>query len=141
MARFLSREWFEELRELSAQANGPGANGTGANGPGANGEAEPDLVVEVAVADAPEGEVRYQLVVEGGRVRAVAPGEATWPAGLSLSSDYATLSEVASGRLAAFEALAGGRAKISGDTSALSSAQSLAGVELVPPALRAATTF
>ena len=126
MAQFLSRDWFEQLSD-------PPPEGGGWD--------EPDLVIEVAVAGAPEGEVRYQLVVSGSRVRAVAPGESTSPAVLRLASDYATISEVARGRLSAFEALAAGRAKISGDTSVLSSAQRLAGLDLVPPALRAVTTF
>lgn len=97
-------------------------------------------MVEIAVAGAPEGEVRYQLVVEGARAWAVAPGEEFWPAQLRLSSDYATMSEIASGRLAPFEALVAGRAKVAGDTSVLSLV-GLAGLDLAPPELRAVTTF
>jgi hypothetical protein len=123
--RFLSAEWFSQIGE-------PGQPGRGAQ--------QPDFVVDVVVAGAPEGEVRYQLVVEGARTRTVAPGEAAWPAQLRLASDYATMSEIASGRLSAFDALAAGRAKISGDTSRLSSF-SFVGLDLVPPALRAATTY
>lgn len=124
MARFLSSEWFAQLREAGAGAP----------------QGRPQLVVDVVVTGSPEGEVRYQLVVEGARASAVAPGGAAWPAQLRLVSDYATMAEVASGRISAFDALAAGRAKISGDTSLLSSVE-LAGLDILPPALRAATTF
>lgn len=127
MPRFLSPEWFAQLRELSGPEAEPLAG-------------QPALVVEIAVAGAPEGEVRYQLVVEGARAWAVAPEEEFWPAQLRLSSDYATMSEIASGRLAPFEALVAGRAKVAGDTSVLSLV-GLAGLDLAPPELRAVTTF
>jgi putative sterol carrier protein len=124
VARFLSPEWFSALAQLGEPDDG----------------GQPDLVVEVAVSGAPEGEVRYELVLEGDRARAVA-GTA-WPSQARISSDYATFSGIASGRLSAFDALSSGRAKISGETSAISAlAQALAGVDLVPAALRASTTY
>ena len=129
MARFLSPEWFAELAEAGAS-------------PAAGPSRRPDLVLEVAVAGLAEGELRYQLVVEGEQVRAVAPGEGAWPPKLRLATDYATAAGIASGRLSAADALAAGRAKISGDTSALYTwAGHLSGLALLPPAVRAATTF
>jgi putative sterol carrier protein len=123
--RFLSPEWFAALAELS---------------PCHDDARHPDLVVEIAVSDTPEGEVRYQLVVKGDLARAV--GGAPWPAQARVSSDYATFSGIASGRLSAYEALASGRAKFSGDTSALTAlAQALAGGDIVPAELRACTTY
>jgi hypothetical protein len=124
VARFLSPEWFAALAELCGE---PGAS-------------QPDLVVEVAVSGAPEGEVRYYLVVEGERARAVR--STTWPAQVRISAGYNTLCAIASGRLPALEALASGLAKFSGSTSAISSlAQAVAGADLLPPALRASTTY
>jgi putative sterol carrier protein len=121
----LSPEWFAVLAELSDWGDDAG---------------RPDLVVEIAVSDAPEGEVRYQLVVKGDLARAV--GGAPWTAQARISSDYATFSGIASGRLSAYEALASGRAKFSGNTSVLPAlAQALAGADIVPAELRASTTY
>ena len=129
MARFLSPEWFAEL---AAQGAGPAATAS----------RRPDLVVEIAVAGLAEGELRYHLVVEGGQVRAVVPGKGAWPPKLRLATDYSTAAGIASGQMSAAGALASGRAKVSGDTSALYTlAGHLSGLDLLPPALRAATTF
>jgi putative sterol carrier protein len=129
VARFLSPEWFAELAEQGA-------------GPAGTAPRRPDLVVEVAVAGLAEGELRYQLVVEGEQVHAVAAGEGAWPPELRLATDYETAAGIASGQLSAADALASGRAKVSGDASALYTlAGHLAGLDLLPPALRAATTF
>jgi|SRR5579875_45616 len=126
MARFLSPEWFAALEAADA----------------ASGGGRPELVVEVALSGLPEGEVRYELVVEGDRARAVPPEGASWPAQIRITSDYATFSGIASGGLSVFDALASGRAKISGDTSLVPSlAKALTGADLVPPALRASTTY
>lgn len=88
------------------------------------------------------GDVRYQVVVEGARARVLPPGAAFRPAQVELSSDYATMAGIASGQMSAIDALSLGRARVSGDTAALSGERSgLAGIDLVPPALRATTTF
>jgi len=151
MARFLSAEWFRELGAASARAAGgagsrPGddraeAAGTGAGGPVDRG-AGPALVIQISVTGAPEGELRYQVVVEGTQTRVLPPGAVFWPAQVQMSSDYATMAGIAEGKLPAIEALSLGRARVSGDTSALSTdGPSLAGLDLVPPAVRARTTF
>lgn len=138
MARFLSAEWFAQLER--------GAGDVPA-GPPLGGQAHepvppPGLVVEIAVADGPEGELRYELVVEGGMAKVRAGGTTRRQPQVRLVSDYATISGIASGRLCAPDALAAGRAKLSGDTAALFAlAGDLAGLDLLPSALRAATTF
>jgi len=134
VARFLSPEWFAEL-EAAAGTGSPAP-------PGSSGDIEAPLVVEISVAGAPQGEVRYQVVVEGDRARVVPPGAAFRPPRVRLAGDYATFAEIASGRLSPIEALSFGRAKVSGDTAALSADSSaLAGHDLVPPPVRAGTTF
>jgi SCP-2 sterol transfer family len=128
MARFLSPEWFGEL---GADADGAIDNAAG-----------PALVVQISVTGAPEGEVRYQVVVEGTRPRVLPPGAVFRPAQVELSSDYATMAGIAEGNLSAIDALSLGRARVSGDTAALSTdGPALAGLDLVPPAVRARTTF
>jgi hypothetical protein len=154
MARFLTPEWFAELEAAYAAEQGPsGLAGPGRGqgpGPGSTGRtATPTiedpgspLVVEISVAGVPQGEVRYQVVVEGERARVVPPGGRFRQARAQLSSDYATMAGIASGELSATEALSLGRARISGDTGALSSGRSpLAGLDLLPAAVRARTTF
>ena len=128
MAKFLSRQWFDELEGDERAPLGR--------------RVAPELVIEIEVMGAPEGEVRYQVVLEGEQIRAVAPGRASWPAQVKLSSDYPTMAGIASGRLSPLEALSLGRARVSGDMSLLSAHSGrLAGLDLLPPALRATTTF
>ncbi len=72
---------------------------------------------------------------------AVAAGPAAEP-DLILTSDYPTAAAVAAGTLAAETALAEGRIRVKGDLSQLSARQAvLAGVDPVPVAVRAATTY
>jgi hypothetical protein len=123
MARFLSPEWFAELPPLPA-----------------GGEAE--LVLEVLVADGPEGEVRYQVVVGGGHAWVLPPGSAFRAAHVRLSSDYATVAAIARGVLAPADAMAQGLARVGGDISALSALGQVGpGEGLLPAPVRAATTF
>lgn len=150
MARFLSAAWFAglEFAGLAGLAEGLEAAGGDARprrlayGQVGAPEPPPDLVLEIAVAGAPEGELRYELVVEGDRARAVAGGAAARRPQVRLVSGYATISGIAAGHLSPLDALAAGQAKFSGDTSALFAlAGGLAGLDLLPPPLRAATTF
>jgi hypothetical protein len=141
VARFLSPEWFDELAASSlASPHGP-ARATAAGDDGDN-PREQGQVVEIVVAEAPEGEVRYQVVVEGTRVLVLSPRAVPRAAQVRLSSDYATMAAIASGELSALEALSAGRARVSGDISTLSGHPSrLAGLDLLPPPMRANTTF
>jgi hypothetical protein len=124
VARFLSQEWFDEL---PAARNDPG---------------EPDLIVAVAVSGAPEGDVRYQVVVRGEQAGVVYREAEFRPAQVEMKSDYATMAGIASGQLSPLDALSAGQARISGDVGALSSRQStFSGLDIVPATTRAATTF
>jgi hypothetical protein len=136
MARFLSEAWFDELSVGAERLAGPQgtAGHAGASEQVSRGErvaAEsraPGLVVEVIASGAPEGEVRYQLVMDLAHVE--------------LRAGYATLAGIASGELSAIDALSGGLARVSGNIAALSVNQSgIGGLDLLPPAVRATTTF
>ena len=126
MARFLSDAWFDELSGEQVPA----------------GSQASDLVVEVIASGAPEGEVRYQLVMELDGPRLVSRREDFRRAHVELRAGYATLAGIASGELSAIDALSGGLARVSGNIAALSVNQSgIGGLDLLPPAVRATTTF
>lgn len=100
------------------------------------------LVVEVLVHDAPEGEVRYQVVVDEGHGTVLGPPRALLAAQVRLESDYGTLSGIASGSLTPVDALSSGRARLSGDVAALTGAgRSMGTMDLLPPAVRSGTSF
>jgi len=124
VARFLSEAWFDELGHVAPGGPAPG------------------LVVEVIASGAPEGEVRYQLVMELDGPRLVSRREDFQRADVELRAGYATLAGIASGELSAIDALSAGLARVSGDIAALSVNQSgIGGLDLLPPAVRATTTF
>ncbi|HTW10501.1 MAG TPA: SCP2 sterol-binding domain-containing protein [Acidimicrobiales bacterium] len=130
MARFLSPDWFAELTVAATVA------------PAGSGRGETPLVVEISVTGVPQGEVRYQVVVDTEGIRVLAPGAQFREARVTLRSDYSTMSAIASGRLAAIEALSQGRAKLTGDTAALSAkGLALDGRDLVPASVRASTEY
>lgn len=136
MARFLSDAWFDELADA---ADGPAPEGGDRQAPD---WPEPGLVIEVIASGAPEGEVRYQIMVDGQSPRVVSRKAEFRPAQVELRADYATLAAIASGRQSAIEALSSGLARVSGNISALSANQSrLSALELLPQVVRAGTTF
>jgi hypothetical protein len=150
MARFLSEAWFDELSVGAERLAGPQgtAGHAGASEQVSRGErvaAEsraPGLVVEVIASGAPEGEVRYQLVMDLDGPRLVSRREDFRRAHVELRAGYATLAGIASGELSAIDALSGGLARVSGNIAALSVNQSgIGGLDLLPPAVRATTTF
>ena len=152
MPLFLSAEWFAELHKAaSAEQFGsvlpvPAGEAPEAGPPGppegAGTSEASGLVVEIVVAGAPQGEVRYQVVVGRSGALVLSPRAAHRPARVQFNSDYATMAGIASGGLLALEALSHGRAHVSGDISALSAhSVRLAGLDLMPPALRASTTY
>jgi hypothetical protein len=150
MARFLSEAWFDELSVGAERLAGPQgtAGPAGASEQVSRGErvaAEsraPGLVVEVIASGAPEGEVRYQLVMDLDGPRLVSRREDFRRAHVELRAGYATLAGIASGELSAIDALSGGLARVSGNIAALSVNQSgIGGLDLLPPAVRATTTF
>jgi len=130
VARFLSPEWFAQLSRL--QPSTPPAL-----------EA-PELVIEVLVTgapDDPEATVAYQVALQGNDVRALPPRPRP-PPQLRFTTAYATAAGIASGQLSAYDALLGGRTRVSGEAALLVSRQPmLAGRDLVPAPLRASTTF
>jgi hypothetical protein len=150
MARFLSDAWFDEL-SVGAERPAAQARNVGQAAPEqhaniaacvpAHSQA-PELVVEVIASGAPEGEVRYQIVMELDGPRLVSRRKDFRPAHVELRAEYTTLAGIASGELSAIDALSAGLARVSGNISALSADQaSIAGLDLLPPAVRAATTF
>ncbi len=152
MARFLSDAWFDELsvgaERLAGQHDDAGNAGhagteqsTTAEQVAADGPA-PELVVEVIASGAPEGEVRYQIVMELDGPRLVSRREDFRPAHVELRAGYATLAGIASGELSAIDALSAGLARVSGNIAALSANEpGIGGLDLLPPAVRATTTF
>ena len=155
MARFLSDAWFDELSVGAERLPGQHDNAghaateeatrteqpTRAEQVAADGPA-PELVVEVIASGAPEGEVRYQIVMELDGPRLVSRREDFRPAHVELRAGYATLARIASGELSAIDALSAGLARVSGNIAALSANESGIGwLDLLPPAVRATTTF
>jgi alkyl sulfatase BDS1-like metallo-beta-lactamase superfamily hydrolase len=124
VVQFLSEAWFEELgRALPAGGDGPA-----------------DLTVQQVVTAAPGGEVRYHIEVRGDRL-AVRRGQAGQP-DATLTEDYATAAGIASGEVSPQAALLDGRIRVAGNLAALLEHRAaLAGLDPVPPGLRAATTY
>ncbi len=127
MARFLSTAWFARLGELTEPASRSSQAGDG-------------LVLEQVVRRAPEGVVRYHVVIDDGQSRVVL-GAAPSP-DVTFTSDYATASAIARGDLPAQTALVEGRLRVRGDMSRLGQrAPDLAAIDPIPPPLRAETTY
>jgi len=155
VARFLTQEWFKELPAAGAVVDEAGqpdlvvqVPGLVAEVPGLVAEVPglvvevPDLVVEVAVSGAPDGDVRYQVVVCGERTAVVSEEAAFRPAQVEMKADYATMAGIACGKLSALDVLSAGQARVSGDVGALFAHQSrLSDLDLVPAASRATTTY
>jgi putative sterol carrier protein len=110
VARFLSPEWFDDVNAAAANDDVSAAVTPGLR-----------LVVQQIVTDGPDGEVRYAVRIEDGKV-AVVPGEAGEP-DVTVTEDHATATAVAQGELAAPVAFMTGRIRVSGDTRVLLSAQ------------------
>jgi hypothetical protein len=127
----LSPEWFDELRADELQGRAPAGRS--------------ELVVGVAVSGVPGahlGRVHYQVAVRGRGAAVFAGADGGGTAQVVLTADYATMAGVASGRISALDAMAAGRARITGNTAELSAHQSvLETLDLVPSAVRASTHF
>jgi hypothetical protein len=126
MARFLSDEWFEEVRRLQSPA-GRAPAGTA-------------LVVEQVVPDTPAGEVRYRVVIGEGAARIEPTGNGQEP-DLTITCDWSTAAAMAQGRLATQTALMEGRLRIRGNVGRLAGGHVLAGLDPVPAEVRAHTTY
>jgi putative sterol carrier protein len=110
VARYLSREWFDEINATAAGSDVSDAVTEGLR-----------LVIQQVVTDAPDGDVRYAVRIEDGRV-AVVPGEAG-DADVTVTEDHRTATAVAKGELAAPVAFMTGRIRVTGDTRVLLAAQ------------------
>jgi hypothetical protein len=130
MERYLSPAWLDRLEEpIERRAE------TAGEVPGR------PLVLRHIVIGTPDGhDSGFDIVVTGEgpslhRRSAV-------PADLTFTTDYVTASGIATGELAANEALAAGRVRVSGDTSIISElAETLSFAEVLPSSLRAETEF
>ncbi len=109
MARFLSPEWFAEVAAVRAA-------------PRRGRRTESPLVLEQVVRDAPDGEVRYRVVVTAGGAYIEPPSSLDSRAApdLTIACDWATATELAQGTLSAQAALMAGRLRVSGNLARLS---------------------
>ncbi len=126
MARFLSAAWFDELdRERGAPSPGEAA--------------APECVIGHVVTGAPEGDVRYQVVLAASGPQVQRGNDV--PTDLTFTSDYPTAAAIAAGELSAEVALLDGKVRVSGNVAQASPhLRRLAGHDLLPAALRATTT-
>ena len=122
MARFLSEAWFDDVAAMAPIDD------------------RTSLTLQQVVTDAPEGEVRYHVRVSEGRA-AIYVGQAARP-DATFTEDYATAAAVARGELSVQAALLAGRIRIGGNMATLSRYQEdLAGMDPIPAAVRATTSF
>jgi putative sterol carrier protein len=125
MSRFLSAEWIAALDAAAGEA------------------AVPDgvrLTIQQIVIDDAGPDVRYHLVLDGGRLR-VRPGEAAAP-DVTLVQTRDVAAALSRGELNAQQALEGGRLKLRGDIAHLArNGKALTALEDVFGAVRAATTY
>jgi hypothetical protein len=97
--------------------------------------------VRQVVQDGPGGEVRYDVVWDGTRLR-VDPHPADAPADLVVTVDYATAAAIAQGHLSAQEGIDAGRIVLRGDLQHVRAARALLdAVDDRAAELRAATTY
>ena len=124
MPRFLTPEWIAALDEAARAAAMP-----------------PEVRVTIQqIVTIDGGDVRYHLVVDGGRLR-VHPGDAPG-ADVTLVQTRAVAAALSRGELNAQQALEAGRLKLRGDVGRLARVgRTLTAVEDVFAAVRAATAY
>jgi putative sterol carrier protein len=119
----LSDEWFDEVAAAAPPA-----------------PAAPLLVLQQVVTGGPDGDVGYHVTIGEGRA-VLARGPADAP-DATFTEDYRTAVAVARGELTTQAALLAGQIVVGGNMAILSARQEdLAGIEPIPAAVRAATTF
>ena len=154
MARFLSPEWFEDVRRHAGTPDAEHAPGGGKRNGGAGAPAggeSPALVLEQVVTGTPYGEVRYLVVVEEGTAHIASTGgaggtggvgDATPGADLTVTSAWETAVAIARGDLSAQVALMEGQLRIRGNLARLPDVSArLARNDPVPEEVRRATTY
>ena len=125
MARFLTAEWIDALDAAARQAAVP---------------AGVCVTIQQIVTDETEGDVRYHLILDDGRLT-VRPGEAA-TADVTLVQSREVAAALSRGELNAQQALEAGRLKLRGDIGQLARhGKALTAVEDVFAAVRAATTY
>ena len=129
MVRFLSPEWIAALDAAAQEATVPAGVRLTIQ----------QIVTDVGL-DGGDGEVRYHLVFDGGRLR-VLPGEAGSP-DVTLLQTRDVAAALSSGTLNAQQALEAGRLKLRGDIGHLArEGKALGAVEDVFAAVRADTAY
>ena len=106
MTRYLSPEWFEEVNQQADEAQ-PGGDPS----PGAS------ITLQQVVTDGPDGEVRYWVRLEDGKVR-TGLGDAP-EADATVRQSYETAVAILRGELSVQSAFMAGRIRLSGDLRAL----------------------
>jgi hypothetical protein len=125
VVRFLSDAWFEEVDAAAGHA--PPSD-------------TPIAVLQQIVTGGPDGEVRYHVIVAGGRAVLI-PGSADDP-DATFTEDFATAAAIARGELTTQAALLAGHILVAGNMATLSARQDdLAGLDPVPTTVREMTTY
>ena len=129
MARFLSPEWITEI-DAAARASAALAEAT----------AEVRLVVQQVVTGTPDGDVRYAIRVDHGKVE-VTPGEAP-DADVTFTQDWQTAQAMSTGEVGAQQAFMHGHLQVAGDTALLMRHQgAFADLDAAFEEVRARTTY
>ncbi len=125
MALFLSPEWIAALDDAAREAAVP---------------AGVQLTIQQVVTGDAGGDVRYHLVLDGGRLR-VHPGEVE-AADVTLVQSREVAAALSRGELNAQQALEAGRLKLRGDIGHLArEGKALTAVQDLFAAVRAATSY
>lgn len=129
MARYLSQEWFDEVNRAAAD-----------NAVLAVDTAGVDLTIQQVVTGAPEGDIRYAVLIRNGAVE-LRPGDDAG-ADVTITEDWDTATAVASGSMSAPTAFMTGRIRVGGNVGVLLDAQGcLQGLDKVFADLRDRTEF
>jgi alkyl sulfatase BDS1-like metallo-beta-lactamase superfamily hydrolase len=103
MAKYLSQEWMDETREMAAgQPDRPGASAR----------------MQYVVTGGPNGDIKYYWVLEDGKLRDSALGEAE-DADFTMTLTYDDSVKVQNGELDANAAFMQGRMKVAGNMAKL----------------------
>jgi hypothetical protein len=104
VAAFLTPEWLEHLSAAAAAAGDEVGQAT----------AEVELTVEQVVTGGPDGDVRWRVRLDRGRLAAGPSRPGDPPADVVLVEDYETAMAVHQGEVAPSAAMAAGRLRVGG---------------------------